>query len=252
MSPVATTVLTAFLVALLGYLLGSVNTAEILSHSRGIEIRNYGSKNAGGTNVGRVIGKKEGLTVMGIDILKTYLYGLTVKLLVHYLLLPYLVPFDDMEEALMALGALFLALGHAYPCFFRFKGGKCVACFTGYVLLSSPILAASGALVFFLVLKKGRRLSLASLTGMPTSALLSFVPMALDLTITPSSGQFDGGFYVGPGLVFHLSWITTLALFLLFLFSLYRHRSNVKRLLNGTEPVTKFKKNDGKTDKTAK
>jgi glycerol-3-phosphate acyltransferase PlsY len=109
------------LVLLAGYLVGMVQTAYIVGRIYGMDIRNYGSGNAGMTNVSRVLGMKPGLTVFAIDILKAVLVYALVAWLLHPL------------AALWAVAGVIL--GHNFPAILRFRGGKGVACTIGLILV---------------------------------------------------------------------------------------------------------------------
>jgi glycerol-3-phosphate acyltransferase PlsY len=235
------TVGTILAVLVLGYLIGSIPTALIFGRLHGMDIRQYGSHNAGGTNVGRVIGKREGITVMAIDILKCYLPCLAVKLIVTYTRIP-VVSYPRWDELLVNLCGLAIALGHTFPVYAHFKGGKAVACFAGYMLFVAPIIAFLGAAVFFLTLGLSKRVSLSSILGVPSCFLLSFIPMALDLTIIPETNRWNGGMLYAPSFLLHLSYLTTITIGVFTLLVLIRHLSNIRRLKAGVEPETHFKK----------
>lgn len=235
------TVLFVFIAAILSYLMGSIPTAKIIARSHGVDITKEGSKNAGGTNVGRVIGKKAGILTMVLDMIKCYVPCLIVLLLLTYAPLN-LVDFIYRNETFVAIVALFVAIGHSYPIFGHFKGGKCVACFAGYVLFVSPILALLGAGTFFTVFFLKKRVSLASLIGAPTTLLLSCVPAILDLAVLKDKTSYNGGMYFAPSFMIHLSFVTTVAMLILVSLIVIRHRTNIQRLEKGTEPETHFKK----------
>lgn len=234
------TVICIVVVLLTGYVIGSIPTALIFSKAKGIDVRNYGSHNAGGTNVGRVIGKKEGIMVMIIDIFKCFIPCLVVKLIFTYASFD-LITYEHLDELMVSLMGIAVSFGHSFTCFAQFKGGKAVACYAGYVLFSSPILFVLGASCFFLVLKLKKRVSLASVIAAPSVLLLSFVPMILDLTVLKDVSLYNGGMYFAPSFLLHLSYLTTITNFIIVSLIVIRHRTNIKRLKDGTEPETHFK-----------
>lgn len=240
MNEIGATVLTFVIVFLACYLIGSISYASFMAHHYGIDIHKVGSKNAGGTNVGRSVGKKQGITVMVLDIFKCYLPCLAVKLICTYAPISF-VPYKNIVEILVGVAAVAVCLGHAFPIYNGFKGGKCVACIAGYILLSSPIIFALAISLFLLILKKSKRLSLGSIFGLPSAALFSIVPAVLDLTVLPDVLSWNGGSYFGPACVFHLTFITTAFLLALSLLSLFLHRKNIVRLIHHEEPETHFK-----------
>ncbi len=235
------TVLFVLVAVIVSYLIGSIPTAKIIANSHGVDITKEGSKNAGGTNVGRVIGKKAGILTMVLDMIKCYIPCLIILLLLTYAPIS-LVEFPYRNETFVAFGALSVAIGHSYPIFGHFKGGKCVACFAGYVLFVSPILFVLGAGTFFFVFFLRKRVSLASLIGAPVTLLLSCIPAVLDLTVLKDKSTFNGGMYFTPSFLLHLSFVTTISMLLFVSMIVIRHRTNIQRLEKGTEPETHFKK----------
>ncbi|MFD2637326.1 glycerol-3-phosphate 1-O-acyltransferase PlsY [Piscibacillus salipiscarius] len=182
--------------AITAYLLGSIPSALIIGKLfYQIDIREHGSGNLGGTNTFRVLGVKAGLIVSLMDILKG-----TVATVLAIFLAPSTEP--------LIIGA-FAVLGHTYPLFARFKGGKAVATSGGVLLGVSPLLFLILVLSFFTFLKLFKYVSLASmLTG-----VIAFITSIIMKDI---------------GLI-----IVTL---LLAIFVIYRHRENIKRIKNKTEP----------------
>ena len=158
----------AFLI-ILAYLIGSIPTALLISKKYfGIDIREYGSGNMGATNTFRVLGSRYGTVVMVIDILK----GMAAVGL--YGLLPYYYT-DELARTNLMLGlGLAAVLGHVFPIFAQFKGGKGVATLFGMILAIQPVIAGSCMGVFLLVLFLTRYVSLSSILGaimLPISVL---------------------------------------------------------------------------------
>lgn len=184
------------LILILAYVIGSIPFALIIGKAvGGVDVRNYGSGNLGGTNAFRVLGWKAGISVIIADILKgmvaTYL-GMVAG-----------------GETLGILAGLVAAVGHCYPLFAGFKGGKGVAVGTGVYLVLAPQVVLLAALAFALTLLISRYVSLSSIIAALTLGILTLVyDMSIFLTI--------------------ISWV-------LVVFVIYRHRSNIKRILNGTE-----------------
>ncbi|MEO7048332.1 MAG: glycerol-3-phosphate 1-O-acyltransferase PlsY [Ferruginibacter sp.] len=145
------------LLIICAYLIGSIPTALIISRKFfGIDIREYGSGNMGATNTFRVLGSRYGTIVMACDILK----GMAAVAL--YNLLPYYFH-NELERTnfMIALG-LSAVLGHVFPIWAHFKGGKGVATLFGMILAIQPIIAVSCVGVFLLVLFLTRYVSLSS------------------------------------------------------------------------------------------
>ena len=128
-----------FLVSLIGYLIGSVPFAYVIGKAfYHTDVRQHGSGNLGGSNTGRVLGKKAGLAVMTLDLLKATLsVFLATKI--------------SAQPCAVSLAALFTAIGHCYPVFLRFHGGKAVAALYGF-LFALWVVGDCSPLVFFLPL----------------------------------------------------------------------------------------------------
>lgn len=145
---------------IIAYLIGSIPTALIISRKFfGIDIRDYGSGNMGATNTYRVLGSRYGTIVMVFDILK----GITAVSLFTFL--PYYFH-NELERTNFMIGlGLAAVLGHVFPLFADFKGGKGVATLFGMILAVQPVVAISCVSVFLIVLYLTRYVSLSSILG---------------------------------------------------------------------------------------
>jgi len=157
------------LLIFLAYLIGSIPTALLISRKFfGIDIRDYGSGNMGATNAFRVMGPKFGTIIMILDILK----GMMAVGLFYFLPF-YLTNELERTNFMMALG-LSAVMGHIFPIFANFKGGKGVATLLGMLIAVQPIVALCCVGVFVLVLYLTRYVSLSSILGaimLPVSVL---------------------------------------------------------------------------------
>ncbi len=154
---------------IIAYLLGSIPTALIISRKYfGIDIRDYGSGNMGATNTFRVLGSKYGTIVMVFDILK----GITAVALFNFI--PHYLS-NELQRTNFMIGlGLAAVIGHVFPIFAQFKGGKGVATLFGMILAVQPVIAISCVGVFLLVLFLTRYVSLSSILGalmLPVSVL---------------------------------------------------------------------------------
>jgi glycerol-3-phosphate acyltransferase PlsY len=185
--------------AIVSYLLGSIPTGFLWGKARGIDIRKAGSGNIGATNVMRMIGKAPGITVLLIDVAKGF---------VPVFFAPCVFP-DPDRNTLQIVCCVCVIAGHNWTCWLKFKGGKGVATSAGALLafLPWPLLCALG--VWLVVFAVGRYVSLASI-----SAAVA-IPVATWL-ITK-----DGALTVFTGVLGAVA--------------IYKHRSNIQRLLAGTE-----------------
>ncbi|WP_036464052.1 glycerol-3-phosphate 1-O-acyltransferase PlsY [Mycoplasmopsis sturni] len=210
---------------LLGYLWGSLNTSIIFSKIlKNDDVRNYHSKNAGATNSLRVYGKKFALAVLIIDILKVVLATYTAYFISwawndHIVFIPLLV----------GLGT---TIGHVYPVFFGFKGGKAVACSVGLLISTNIVLFPIAALVFFGLIFWKKYVSLASIVTAIVMSALVFWPWIVSGILAINQAQNVGD-------AWYVDSFVNLVAYILLIFS---HRSNIKRLINGNESQIKTSK----------
>ena len=207
---------------LIGYVFGLFQTAYIYGKMHGIDIRTVGSGNAGTTNTLRVLGTKAGLIVLAGDIIKTMLAIFIVKLLFGE-------SHDDMLYMLVLYTAAGAILGHNYPFYLGFKGGKGIASTAGLILSMPPVFIFVGVIVFFGTFLTTHYVSLGS--------LLVYLFLVIQLIYCGQTGFFEG--MTQPALF----EMYAVALFLMAM-AYWRHRSNIQKLVTGTERKTYlFKKN---------
>ncbi len=212
-------------IIILSYLIGSIPTSIIITKAaKGIDIREHGSGNAGGTNVMRVLGWKHGLLVILLDALKGVLAVIIVARL-HYGSMPFenATPFDDFTLVQIIAG-ISAVIGHIWTVFAGFKGGKGIATALGMLLMIVTIDMLIAIGVFILVVTFSRYVSLGSLAG----------AVAVPLTLIVREN------------IFHVdipNYNTLLPfLILVSLLVIFTHRKNVIRLLNGSESKISFSK----------
>ena len=178
----------------IGYLFGLFQTAYIYGKLHGIDIRNYGSGNAGTTNTLRVLGTKAGLIVLAGDILKCILAIAAVRLLfaggVH----------EDMYYLLAMYAALGAILGHDYPFYLGFKGGKGIAATAGLILAIHPAFIPMGVILFFGTFLLTHYVSLGSLLVYAGFLIEMVIMGQMDLFSMPVPLlPFPSGFPQSPG-----------------------------------------------------
>jgi glycerol-3-phosphate acyltransferase PlsY len=197
------------IIAILSYLLGSVPFAIIICRIwKRIDIREHGSRNAGFTNVYRVIGPLPAAIVLILDIGK----GMAAVLLLIQIV-PDTFPLSSVD--LKILAAACVILGHVFPVFAGFRGGKGIATGLGALLSIIPLEAAAALVLFVLIVAVTRYVSLGSLSA------ASFIFLAL---------LFER-YYLGSEVPSELIF----AMFILAVFVFFNHRGNIRRLLTGTE-----------------
>ena len=191
------------IVLILGYLIGSIPFALVIGKGfYKTDVRQFGSGNLGGGNTGRVLGKKAGLSTMALDLLKVTFVMLIAKLL-------------GGNDTVMALGALAAGIGHCFPIFAGFKGGKAVAAMYGYlfglftVAGRSPLYFFLPLVVFMIVIVLSRIISLSS--------MISAVVITIYICIKPEP------------LVIKIVQIIFAVVIIV------RHRANIVRIMNHNE-----------------
>ena len=186
---------------LLGYLYGSIPFALVIGKVfYNTDVRESGSGNLGGTNAGRVLGKKAGISVIVLDALKAVI----IFYLSSYLSLKF-----NLNPDIKYLAGLACIFGHCYPIFAEFRGGKAVSTSLGYFLCIEPLYAVVAIVVFLLVLKISKYVSLSSIS----TALIV-------LCITP---------FLAVSITAKLCMLVAVILLV------YRHKDNIKRIKNQTE-----------------
>ena len=198
--------LASVVATLAAYLIGSLSFAVIVSRAMGLsDPRTYGSGNPGATNVLRSGSKPAAIVTLLLDAAKGWLPVMLVK---------WFGPAWDLSEGTQALAGLAAFLGHLYPVFFAFKGGKGVATAVGVLLAFQPLLALATLLTFAIIVFFTRYVSLASMVA----------------------AVFAPAYYlIGDGVAWTASGAKTLALIAMGLLLIWRHRENIHRLLAGTE-----------------
>ena len=195
-----------FIFGTIAYLLGSIPTAVWVGKAKyGVDVREHGSKNAGATNTFRVLGKKPGIVVLSIDILKGFVA----------VIIPYLAGVGEWNSDelinVKLVCALMAVIGHVLPIFAGFKGGKGVATSLGVIIGVHPAAAGICLVLFLIVFIVSHFVSLGAIV-----AACSF-PLTIALYFKATS-------------VWLIAFSITLSLAVI-----YAHRKNIRRLLQGEE-----------------
>lgn len=189
------------LLILLGYLYGSIPFALVIGKVfYNTDVRESGSGNLGGTNAGRVLGKKAGISVIVLDALKAVI----IFYLSSYLSLKF-----NLNPDIKYIAGLACIFGHCYPIFAEFLGGKAVSTSLGYFLCIEPLYAVVAIVVFLLVLKISKYVSLSSIS---TALIVLCITPFLAVSITAK-----------------------LCMLIAVILLVYRHKDNIKRIKNHTE-----------------
>ena len=208
------------IMAIIAYCIGSINFSVIFSKKfAGFDVREKGSGNAGSTNMLRSVGKKAAAITLICDVLKG------VVAIVISIILGNIIK-DANKELLLQIAGVAVVLGHTFPVFFQFKGGKGVATSLGILLMSNWQIGLI-CLVFALVLMILTRM--VSLGSCAAAILFPVLTLFINDHYTVLTEGKQGNVYLVYSII-------------LAVIVLYNHRSNIKRILNGTENKLSFKK----------
>lgn len=217
------------IIAVIAYLIGSINFGVIISKKMaGFDVREKGSGNAGSTNVLRTVGKKAAAITLVCDILKGIISVLIAVFAGKFV--------KDVSPAILVeLSAIFVILGHTFPVFFNFKGGKGVATGLGILLIINWKIGLICLIFALAIMALTRMVSLGSISAAVLFAVLVVF-----------AGDFRNAFIVE----FEFSFV----IFAIILAGLviFNHRSNLKRIMNGTENKLSFKKKTDSEEEPAK
>ena len=217
---------------IIGYLFGSIPFALIIGkvfyHT---DVRKYGSGNLGSTNVARTLGAKAGAIVLILDLLKGGLVSFLIYLIGNSVVTnssnAEIVKYAEYTPTIFFVTAICICLGHAFPIFANFKGGKCVASIFGILLFHNYKLAFIGLLFYLIVVITTHIVSLGSLSAAVGVLIFSFIPW-FDIPYL---------FVINNDLVNILYHIT---LFVLGTILILRHIPNIQKMIKGTEKRFEF------------
>ena len=204
---------------IIGYIFGLFQTAYIYGKAHGVDIRQMGSGNAGTTNTLRVFGTKAGLIVFAGDVLKCALAVIVARLL-------YGSSRADIVYLLMMYGAMGAILGHNFPCYLQFRGGKGIAATAGLILAFHPAFIPVGIILFFGVFFTTHYVSLGS--------LLVYAGFMIQLIVMGQMGVFGMSQTVLYEMYVIGAFLMTMAY--------VKHRTNIVRLIKGEERKTYLSK----------
>ena len=208
------------IMAIIAYCIGSISFSVIISKKMaGFDVREKGSGNAGSTNVLRSVGKKAAVITLVCDILKGVVAIILAMILGNIIA-------NINKELLVQIAGIAVVLGHTFPVFFGFKGGKGVATSLGILLMTNwqiGLICLVFALVLMLLTK------MVSLGSCTAAVLYPVLTLFINDNYTVLTEGKSGNEYFVYSII-------------LAIIVLYNHRSNIKRILNGTENKLSFKK----------
>ncbi len=220
---------TTAIIVIIGYLIGSISNSVIISkffHQE--DIRTKGSGNAGATNALRVYGRKIGGLVFLLDVCKPILaIGIAFALKRNAG-----IAWED--GVVVQAAGLAAVIGHIWPVFFKFKGGKGAACTVGFVIGMNWLLVFLGIAVFLIIVKLTKKVALGSII---TPGVILLVQIIFGVTATMNQAWSNPMMNDGQW------WINSIFLAVIWSLLIIKHIPNIQRMLSGTENTTdKFKK----------
>lgn len=209
------------LVALVAYLIGSISFSVIFTKKfKGFDVRDKGSKNAGSTNVLRTAGVKVAALTLVCDILKG------VVAILFALLIGTMTKADEVTKAhLVEFAGVFVVIGHTFPAFFGFRGGKGVATSLGVLLITNWKIGLICLIFALVVMALSRMVSLGSIAA---AVLFPVLCLFIEESFIVGGDNTKFGY-----LIFGV---------IMAIIVIFNHRTNIKRLMNGTENKLSFKK----------
>lgn len=231
---------------LIGYLIGSIIWAIIIGKIfYNKDVRNYGSKNAGATNANRVFGFKSALLIFFLDAFKA-------PIVMIFAFLISLINFGKnatFSGISYYLPVLFVAIGHTFPIYFKFKGGKVVSVFIGFSLFINPIYFCILAIVFWSLFFIFKYVSLASIISTIILSIISWIPYISGLnSFINNNATMSNNYFLFMNLlhqfsakinntIYYDNWITiNVILNLCAILIVLLHHKNIKRLIKKEEP----------------
>lgn len=216
-----------FICLLAGYGFGLLQTSYIYGRMNGIDIREHGSGNAGTTNALRVLGKKAGLIVFLGDLFKAIILSVIVRIVIGHL-------YPDAVLLYLAYAGLGTVLGHNFPFYLHFKGGKGIATTAGVILgFLDPVIIVSCLIAFVVIVAVTRYVSLGSIT-IVTMFMVEYAIFAFQ-------GKY--GFNLADAVSHEAMVESVIVVSVICLMAIIRHHANIVRLLHHEENKLGAKKN---------
>ncbi len=208
-----------FICLVLGYAFGVIQTGYFVGKANGIDIRDVGSKNSGTTNVLRTLGTKAGLIVFAGDALKCIIAVVVMKMIFGE-------KYADILPLLVIYTGAGVIIGHNFPFYMKFKGGKGIAATGGMIIAFDPLCLVLGLLTFFTTFFITHFVSLAS--------LLVYAGFMIELIVLGETGHF--------GMTRAFLYEMYAVGFFLTIMAYWKHKENIKRLLTHSERKTYLSK----------
>ena len=228
-------ILCRIIALVVGYAFGLFNTGYIYGKMKGIDIREHGSGNAGTTNAMRVLGKKAGILTYAGDMLKCLVAGCIMRYLVCGFILDMS---DDFAFLILMYTSMGVILGHNFPFYMGFKGGKGIAASSGIIIATLDLKIWFISLFLFVIV-------VAVTKYVSVGSMLLLIGFFIQIVVF---GQLDMIFGLDGFNYSDYNIECYILVFLLAALSVWRHKANIVRLMNGTENKVGQKKKQGKVE----
>lgn len=215
-----------FIFIIIGYVIGSISPSILISKKKfKSDIRTHYSKNAGATNAFRVMGKKWGIMILLIDGLKPII---AVLIAFGFTFINITNPkFSNLfSQSYVYFSGLAVLVGHCWPIFFKFHGGKAAASSLGLLLIINPIYFAAALISWWIIVYISKMASLASILMIGIAFIISWIP---NLPLTAFLWPHDKKYFMINIIIF-LSWLIII----------FQHRKNIKLIFKGKERKVKL------------
>lgn len=234
--------------SIIGYLIGSFSWSIFISKKiYKIDIRDFYSKNAGATNISRILGKKLGFVVIFLDISKISIvmfitFGISCINYINYI---------NFGSTSYYISSFFVLIGHSYPIYYKFKGGKTVSSFLGLLLMTNPYYFLIAIIIWWSTIFIWKQVSFSSILSALFIGLLCWIPQLSGINIINFNGNLLQNsnivwmnylHYINYDNYYDSLFLINIIITLSAIFLIIKHHQNILRLLNRTEKKYNFKK----------
>ncbi|AXF96410.1 glycerol-3-phosphate acyltransferase [Spiroplasma phoeniceum] len=240
----------AAITAIIGYLIGSFSWSIFISKKiYKIDVRDYHSKNAGATNTSRVLGKKWGFAIMFLDMLKV-----TITMFIAFGISCININGVNFGSTSYYIPTFFVLIGHSYPIYYKFKGGKTVSSFLGLLWMTNPYYFLIATVVWWSTIFIWKRVSVSSILAAFFTGALCWIPQLSGIDVINFNGDLlqyshlvwvNYLHYVNYDNYYDSLALINIIITLSAIFLILKHHQNIVFLLKGTEKPYDFK---GKSD----
>ncbi|WP_374696215.1 glycerol-3-phosphate 1-O-acyltransferase PlsY [Spiroplasma endosymbiont of Polydrusus formosus] len=232
--------------AIIGYLIGSFSWSIFISKTiYKIDVRDYHSKNAGATNTSRILGKKWGFAIMFLDMFKV-----TITMFIAFSISCVNINGVNFGSTSYYIPTFFVLIGHSYPIYFKFKGGKIVSSFLGFLWITNPYYFLIATVVWWSTIFIWKRVSVSSILAALLTGALCWIPQLSGIDVINFNGELLQDYHIVWVNYLHYvnydNYYDSLALINIIVtlsawFLIIKHHKNITSLFKKTEKPYDFK-----------